>query len=266
MNTESLDRLEIEIKRLERDKRIEEIKQIKASGKTRWITPTALAALLPMLAGIGLWVVSELKQYGEGYQALRKRGKLLAEKQELQRQKESLNIEIIALLDLKKHYAEQAKALRVQSKERQKMLDTTYVQARFATAETRYALSHIEGMGPGPNHIALEKLKKDLAGLPNGLSRQLHEILDRYILAVDMIDVSQRTLEAFRTTLGLISASDWAVKLEAVPSGYVIADRNIMIERSPQGNRYFDVDEGRFLSEEEIKSEDVNPALSEKQE
>jgi hypothetical protein len=121
-------------------------------------------------------------------------------------------------------------------------------------------------MGPGPDRGALEKIKKNLAGLPHEFAVQLREMIDRYMLAVDMIDVSQRTLEAFRTTLGLISASDWAVKLEAVPSGYVIAGRNIMIGRSRQGNRYFDVDEGRFLSEEEIKSEGVNPALSEKSE
>jgi hypothetical protein len=266
MNSESIEQLEIEIKRLERDKRIEEIKQIKASGRTRWITPTALAILLPMLAGFGLWVVNELKQYSEGYQALRERDTLISESQNLQRQKNSLNIEVTALLALKKHYAEQAKAFQVESEERQKVLDTTYVRARFATAETSYALSHIEGMGPGPDRSALKKIKNDLAGLPNEVARQLREIIDRYTFAVDMIDVSQRTLEAFRATLGLITASDWAVKLEAVPSGYAIKDRNIMILRSRQGIRYYDVDEGRFISEEEIKSEHVNPALNESQE
>jgi hypothetical protein len=146
------------------------------------------------------------------------------------------------------------------------VLDTTYVRARFATAETSYALSHIEAVGPGPDRNALDKIKKDLASLPNELAKQLREIIDRYIFAVDMVDASQRTLEAFRTTLGLISASDWAVKLEAVPSGYAIKDRNIMILRSRQGIRYYDVDEGRFISEEEIKSEHVNPALNESQE
>ena len=258
MNSESLDQLEIEIKRLERDKRIEEIKQIKASGRTRWITPTALAAVLPLIAGLGLWIVNELKQYNEGYRALQERDKLISERQDLLRQKDSLNIEISTLLDLKKHYAEQAKAFQVESEERQKVLDSAYIRAKFATAETSYALSHIGGMGPGPDRTELKTIEKEIAGLPPIFAGQLRDIIDRYVLAVDMIDVSQRTLEAFRATLGLIPASDWAVKLEAVPSGYVIRDRNIMISRNRQNIRYFDVDEARFLSEEEIKSKSVN--------
>jgi hypothetical protein len=54
MSTEASDQLELEIKRLERDKRLEEIRQLRASGRRQWITPTALAAVLPLLAGLGV--------------------------------------------------------------------------------------------------------------------------------------------------------------------------------------------------------------------
>src|SRR5215510_13816616 len=55
--------LELEIRRLERDKRLEEIKQLRASRRTQWITPAALATLVPLLAGLILWIFGELKQY-----------------------------------------------------------------------------------------------------------------------------------------------------------------------------------------------------------
>jgi ferric-dicitrate binding protein FerR (iron transport regulator) len=78
MSTEASDQLELEIKRLERDKRLEEIRQLRASGRRQWITPTALAAVLPLLAGLGVWVFNEMKQYHEGYRALEERDRLAA--------------------------------------------------------------------------------------------------------------------------------------------------------------------------------------------
>lgn len=70
MSTEPSDQLDIELRQLERDRRIEEIRQLKARGRAQWITPAALAAMVPLLAGLGIWVVGEIKQYNEGYRAL----------------------------------------------------------------------------------------------------------------------------------------------------------------------------------------------------
>ena len=105
-------------------------------------------ALLPLLAGLGVWAVNEVKQYHEGYRALEERDLLAAEKAELQRQKDSLNIEVSTLLDLKRHYAEQAQDLQARFEQRQQQLDATYARARFASAEASYALGHSRVWAP----------------------------------------------------------------------------------------------------------------------
>jgi hypothetical protein len=47
MSEELSAELELEMKRLERDRRLEELRQLKVSGRKQWITPTALATLVP---------------------------------------------------------------------------------------------------------------------------------------------------------------------------------------------------------------------------
>lgn len=259
MSTEVSDQLELEIKRLERDKRLEEIRQLRASGRRQWITPTALAALLPLLAGLGVWMFNEMKQYHEGYRALEQRDRLAAEKTELQRQKDSLNLEVGTLLDLKRHYAEQAQDLQARFEQRQQQLDATYARARFASAEARYALSHIEGLGPGPDTAALDALRPALETLDPNAAGTIQQLIDRYLLAIDMIAVSEEVLETFDDTLDLVPASDWAAALEYTPSGSAVQGRNIMIVGGGRGartdERYYDVDEERFLTEAAAQAE-----------
>jgi hypothetical protein len=57
---------------------------------------------------------------------------------------------VSTLLDLKRHYAEQANELQAKFEERQQQLDATYARARFAAAEAGYALGHIERPTPQP--------------------------------------------------------------------------------------------------------------------
>jgi DNA repair exonuclease SbcCD ATPase subunit len=259
MTTDASDQLEIELRRLERDKRIEEIRQLKARGRAQWITPAALAAMVPLLAGLGLWVVGELKQYNEGYRALQEVDRLAAEKDALQAQKNNLNIEVSTLLDLKRHYAEQANELQAKFEERQQQLDATYARARFAAAEAGYALGHIEGLGPAPDAAALAALRQQRDKVPPEVAETLDQILERHGLAVEMIGISERILAAFGDTLELVPVSGWAAELEYMPSGSIAAGRNVMISQARRGDdhsrRYYDVDEGRFLLEEEVQAE-----------
>ena len=259
MSTEASDQLELEIKRLERDKRLEEIRQLRASGRRQWITPTALAALLPLLAGLGVWAFNEMKQYHEGYRALEERDRLAAERTELQQQKDSLNLEVGTLLDLKRHYAEQANDLQARFEHRQQQLDATYARARFATAEARYALSHIEGLGPGPDAAALDALRPALQMLDPGAAETMQQVIERYLLAIDMIAVSEEVLETFDDTLDLVPASDWAVALEYTPSGSIVPGRNIMLLHGGRSGRpdeqYYDVNHERFLTEAAVQAE-----------
>jgi hypothetical protein len=259
MSADPPDQLDIELRRLERDKRIEEIRQLKARGRAQWITPAALAAMIPLLAGFGIWVVGEIKQYNEGYRALQEVDRLAAEKDALQEQKNDLNIEVSTLLDLKRHYAEQASELQARFEERQQQLDATYARARFAAAEAGYALGHIEGLGPAPDAAALAALRQHRDDLPPEVAETLGQFLERYGLAVEMIGISEKTLAAFGAALEIVPVSDWAAELSYMPSGSIAAGRNVMISqtgrRDGQSPRYYDVDEGRFLSESEIQAE-----------
>jgi hypothetical protein len=253
MVTESQDELDCRIKELEREKREEELRQLKANARVRWVTPTVLAALLPLMAGFGLWVLSEIKQYNEGYVALKERDKLQQEKEALQRQKDSLNVEIGTLIQLKEHYAGQAKELRLEVEAKQDVMDKTYLRAVFVSSETIYALDHVKGMEPGPDRKAIEAIKADLKQLPKEAAARMENVLQRYELMGHMIDASREFTVSFQKALALIPASDWARRLRPMPTGSVIPRRSVMFSDSADGRRYYDVTEGRFLTKEEAK-------------
>ncbi|WP_432695856.1 hypothetical protein ACQUQP_15115 [Marinobacterium sp. YM272] len=238
---------------LEQEKLREEIKQLRTAGRTKWITPAALATLLPLLAGLGLWIVGELKQYNEAYAALAERDQLQAQKDELQNQKDSLNLEVQTLLQLKAHYATEADRLRRDTEAKQASIDHTYLRGVFTRAETLYSLNHIDGMGPAPN---IDKLRQQLnqQPLPDELAKTLDDLLYRYEYALLVVDTSREILEEFDQTSALMPASEWTKALRPMPSGLFIAGRNIMEAGDGESRRYYDVDEGRFLTEEEIAS------------
>jgi hypothetical protein len=246
----------MEIKQLERDKLAEEIRQLKASGKRQWITPAALTGLIPILAGLGIWLANEMKQYNEGYAALAQRDALQAEKAELQRQKDSLNTEITTLLALKSHYAQEAKDLQAKVEERQKQLDEAYLRARFAGDEARYALSHVKGMGPPLNRSDLSGLRSQIGNLPDSTAGEIDRLFELYALSSDMIDVTDETLDTFSKAFDQVPVSDWARQLEHRPSGS-INGRNVMVLEKYDGAaaQYYDVDAGRFLTQEESRSQ-----------
>jgi hypothetical protein len=92
-------------------------------------------------------------------------------------------------------------------------------RARFASAEALYALSHIENLGRGPDTAALDALRPALETLDPNAAGAIQQLIDRYLLAIDMIAVSEEVLEIFDDTLDLVPASDWAAALEYTPSG-----------------------------------------------
>ena len=253
MSAPSVSIIEAEIKQLERDKLAEELRQLKASGKRQWITPTALASLVPLLAGLGIWLVNELKQYNEGYRALAERDALRAEKTDLLRQKDSLNTEISTLLALKSHYAEQAKDLQARVEERQQQLDDSYLLARFASAEASYALSHLEGVGPQLSRGDLDRLRAALGSLPPDTAAEIDRVFELYAFSSELIDATEDTLSAFTKALDPIPVSEWARSLEPMPAGW-LNGRNVMVEeKGGSGPRYYDIDQKRFLTPEESR-------------
>lgn len=250
---ETLEDLERQIKELERDKRIEEIKQLRAGAKARWITPTALAALLPLCAGFGLWIVGELKQYNEGFQALAERNALRQEKETLQKQKDSLNIEVSTLLQLKAHYAEQAERLQRDTEAKQETINQTYLSGVFTSTEALYALDHIQGMGPPPNESALNKLNQEFQKLPGETAQVANEVLQRCKMSLEVVKISREVISEFNNAMKVIPAADWTRELQALPTGAIVSGKKIMILQKDDKQRYYDVDAGRYLTEEESK-------------
>ena len=241
----------LELQSLEREKLRVEIEQLRSAARIRWITPAALATLLPLVAGLGLWTIGELKQYNEGYRALAERDELQKEKDDLQRQKDSLNLEVATLLQLKTHYAAEAERLRLDTEAKQAMIDQTYLRGVFHWSEAMYALDHLKGMGPPPN---LDDLRSAIEPLPQRESEKLNEMLAQYELAHTIIDITRNIVTEFDGALKLMPSSDWTRDLVAMPSGSVIQNRKIMTSRMGTQQRYYDVSAGRFLTEEEVAS------------
>jgi hypothetical protein len=141
--------------------------------------------------------------------------KLGQEKEALQKQKDSLNIEIGTLLQLKDHYAGQAKQLRLEVEAKQEIMDKSYLSALFMSAETVYALDHVKGMGPGPDPKALRTIQADLKQLSKDSAARMEDLLRRYELMATIISASRRSIllfeKAFRLTPAPIGPANFGL-------------------------------------------------------
>lgn len=209
-----------------------------------------MAALLPLVAGLGIWILGELKQYNEGYQAIAQRDALKEEKKELQQQKDSLNLEVATLLQLKAHYVAEADHLRRDTQAKQATIDKTYLRGIFTRAEAMYSLDHVKGMGPAPD---LDQVSEHIKQLPESERQKLNDVLARYEFSMDVIEMSRAIIAEFDEALRLMPASEWTRELQPMPSGAVIADRKIMSTKPGKGQRHYDITEGRFLTEKEVE-------------
>jgi hypothetical protein len=119
-------------------------------------------------------------------------------------------------------------------------------------AEAGYALSHPRSLGPGPDRKALDRLRADAKQLPAESGRTLNDVLDRYDLAMPLIDVTYEIILEFDKALKLLPSSDWTRKLQPMPLGSELSGRKILVlDENPQ--RYYDVVKGGYLTKEEIE-------------
>ena len=250
--------LELELRRLERDKQLEEIKQLRSSRTTQWITPAALATLVPLLAGLAVWIFGELKQLNEGYRALGAVQTLEKDRAALEERKNGLNLEVMALIAQKTDYLAQANQLKTEAEQlraasvaRQEALDRLYLRAKFAAAETTYALTHIRGLGEGPSRSQLAALRPQLNSLPEEASKSINEVIERYQFSMEIVEITEKTLQPLTQAVEAIPASAWTHELQPMPAGAVLANRNIMI--TSDHRRGYDVDASRWLTAEEAK-------------
>ena len=68
--------------------------------------------------------------------------------------------------------------------------------------------------------------------------------------------MSRDIISEFDQALKLMPTSEWTKHLQAEPTGAVIPDRKIMSSRGNDQKRYYDVMEGRFLTDDEIEQSD----------
>ena len=252
---DAINDIDRQLKQLELDKRTEELRQLRGNSRIRWITPTALAALLPLLAGFGIWVVGEFKQYSEGYRALAERDALRAERTTLQQQKDSLNIEVATLLQLKSHYAQEAERLRNETVAKQDAIDKNYLRARFTSSEALYALDLIKGLGPPPAEGTLDKLRADAKQLPAASLKVLDDVLQRHRQSAELLQISRELMTEFDSTLKLMPASEWTRDFQPTLSGQFGGNRKLMVKQQ-RGNPalYYDVQLGRQLTTAEAEA------------
>lgn len=253
--------LDAEIKRLDRDKKLEELRQLKTAGSpwTRWLTPTVLLALIPLLAAFGAWVMNEFRLYTnqEAFRQLQaEKSALIAEKTALEVQKTGLNIEIQTLLLQKRDYADQAENVRRELEALQRRLDAqqagfdaAYLKSRFTSDEATYALGHVS---LEEERARIDGLKAELDRLPPDLIARFRDALGAFDLQLEIVDISKQILAESNEALKLFPVSEWTRSLEPRPQGYFDSDGRIMIANAGTDDvAYYDVDAGRFLSKEE---------------
>jgi hypothetical protein len=93
-----------------------EIKQITATKRTSWITPTALALLLPIVGTSFLFIYKEVAKYSNAYQTLAEnedlkveKAALLSEKMALLNEKTAINSDVDRLEAVKRQAVDDAK-------------------------------------------------------------------------------------------------------------------------------------------------------------
>jgi multidrug efflux pump subunit AcrA (membrane-fusion protein) len=247
MTNELSEQLDLEIKQLERDKKLAEIQQIRSNARSKWITPAFVLGILPVFAALGLWLINEMKQYSDGHRALAEVNHLATERKDLERQKTDLNIEIMKLLAQKDASAKQLEKQEQEVRSRQEQIDKAYLSAKFATGELGYALGHLKGLG----RPSKDGLGAELASVRDDVRAK---IVQDYDLVHTILDVSDGLLKDANAAVRSIPAVDWAIKFEGTPTGSILPGRRILVAEEKAGPIYYDVDNGRLLNPQELGS------------
>jgi len=236
-----LENLELQLKQLEVQKRTEEINQLRNTSKVRWATPAALAAFLPLV----LWGLTMAKEYTAGIRALGEVDSLKAERSALAEQKRDLNEEIVALLALKQHYREEARA-------KQDAIDRTYLRGKFTSEELMYALDLMKGMEP-VSRAQVEQLQSEADQLPPASRSAFANLLNRYELADIVITTSGELVGEFHRTFDLVAPSDWTKPYRGALTGQFADKRRLLVADVAGVTSYYDIDLGRTLTADEAQ-------------
>jgi hypothetical protein len=241
------DGLDLEIKRLERDKKAVELERLKAGERTKWVTPTVLLSLLPIIGGLGLWLVSEAKEYNAAYQAI-------GQVKELKAQRQEINAEIQTLVLLKREFQDQLKATQERLEATQAKIDRAYLKVKFTSSEVRYALAHLPALDKRPDRARLDSLTKALDQLPKEVADAIRDIIRQHDVVMDIAGFSENLTKVANDAVQSIPAGEWAQKFQLMPTGAILPGRKIMVRRGADGPAYYDVDRAELMSAKDVEA------------
>jgi len=134
--------------------------------------------------------------------------------------------------------------------ELQDAVNVAYLRSKYAYTEAEYALRHIEGIQVPP----FDKLNAGIAKIPEADQAQWKDLLNGYQISIDLNTTAQRVLSDYGQTLELVSAQEWATRLEWSPGGSgILNDRVIMATQDGDGRLFFDVERGELLKGAELE-------------
>jgi hypothetical protein len=262
------DRLDLEIKQLERDKKAAELANLRAGEKPRWVTPAILLALIPIVGTFSGWGWNEVMKYRADYGAS-------AQVKELENQSSRINIEIQTLLSWKRDLQDELKSsqerlkaaqdqlkiaegqfsdLQAKIDVKQEQIDKAYLRSKFANAEVAYAIAHLSPAAQGMGQAGLEELTRTLDQLPAETSRRITRFIARYRSIGDIVNFSQRLTASANEAVQSIPAGEWAQKFRPMPTGSIIQSRRIMERQDGDASTYYDVDRGEHLTAEQVEA------------
>jgi len=125
------------------------------------------------------------------------------------------------------------------------LIDDAYITLKLASADARYALSHLQGLGLHISDGDRKRVEASLTAVPPGVSDLVRDLLNRDQLAGEIVPITEQELKGLATSLDAIPASTWVTELE--PS---IGPRPAL--RAPDGRFYSPVDRKFYEKEEDL--------------
>ncbi|HET6161188.1 MAG TPA: hypothetical protein VFE34_22800 [Dongiaceae bacterium] len=213
------ERLDLERRRLECEKLRVEIAQVSAPW---WTRAGYIGSLVP--------IVIAIVGFGSGLAT----GFFDTERTALKNE--------IATLTIKRDQLQAA------SEGLQKKIDDGYLSLISASAEARYAISHITSLASQHDEIE-PKVTSALEKLSGDEERAVSQLLSFSRLSGEIAKITEEELDLVRKSLKEIPASTWVTELRPTIRGQYIPDRVLM--EAPDG-RLYDPTDGRYYQPGEI--------------
>lgn len=225
------DNFTAESNRLELEKRCLEIEKLRNEiaheSLAWWKRPGYIGGVTPLV----LAILGFFSAWATGFFDTQ-RARLKSDVESLQVQKDKLHAQNSQLTN--------------QNAEIQATVDHAYISLKLATADARYALSHLRATGPAISQVQ----RKDLEGAVKALPESTRGVIERLMRADEnaeqIVPITEQELKTLSQRLTTIPASRWATELEPIigPTPGL---------RAPDGRVYDPVGRKFYANEEEFE-------------